>query len=290
MKILITGAHGQLGRELKDASAFYPNFVIDYTDAHTLDITSYDALVKTFANGQYDWCINCAAYTAVDKAESDVEMAQKINAEAPGLVAAAAAKYGAKLIHISTDFVFDGRMPSPYQEDDATEPLSAYGRTKLDGENRCMAANPASTIIRTAWLYSNYGNNFVNTMRRLGKERETLNVIYDQVGTPTYARDLAYAIWKIVETNDASLSGLYHYSNEGVASWYDFAHEIMELSKLTCKVKPINTYEYPTPATRPAYCLMSKKKIKAAFHIEIPHWRESLKHCIALLDEHGAHV
>lgn len=293
MKILITGAGGQLGKELErtlpDGLPHHGSVEVAFTDAERLDITDSDAVQAEMDGGHYDFCINCAAYTAVDKAESDEAMAYKINADAVEILAQACAINNTRFIHISTDFVFDGLFNSPYQEYDLPEPLSVYGKSKLDGENRCWEVNKQAIIIRTSWLYSSYGTNFVKTMRRLGSEREQLNVIYDQVGTPTYARDLAMVIWNIVDTySNETVPGIYHYSNEGVASWYDFAAAVMELSDIHCKVLPINTFEYPTPAKRPAYCILDKRKIKKAFGVEIPHWRTSLKNCIKLLDEQAS--
>ncbi|MDX2002017.1 MAG: dTDP-4-dehydrorhamnose reductase [Chitinophagales bacterium] len=287
-RILITGANGQLGNELKDLAKGIPSLELTLTDHQELDITNYSAIEQFLDGQQYEYCINCAAYTAVDKAESEQELAYKINAEAVGLLAKATAQHGVKFVHISTDFVFNGKQASPYKEEDNTEPLNAYGHTKLKGEELCQKYNPDSIIIRTAWLYSAYGNNFVKTMRRLGAERKSLNVIYDQVGTPTYANDLAAAILHLITEKKGSIAaGIYHYSNEGVASWYDFAAAIMELSHLQCKVKPINTYEYPTPATRPAFSILDKRKIKTALGIEVPYWRESLKRCIAELSKNA---
>lgn len=285
INILITGASGQLGSEFKHFSVHYPHLAFRYSDSHDLDITNAEAIEAALSSGQYQYLINCAAYTAVDKAETDQELAYKINGAASGILAAACARNGVKYIHISTDFVFDGTNHRPYTEDDAVAPLGVYGASKLQGEQLALEANPNSLVFRTSWLYSTYGNNFVKTMRRFGAERSSLNVIFDQVGTPTYARDLAQLILDAIDNGKArNLSGIFHYSNEGVASWYDFATSVMELSGLACKVNPINTFEYPTPAKRPHYSVLDKRKLKEAFGVAIPNWRNSLKACINTLD------
>jgi dTDP-4-dehydrorhamnose reductase len=288
MKILVTGANGQLGKELRDAARGFSSFQFTFTTRDELDIADAGAVDQYFSANSFDICINGAAYTAVDKAESELDNATLINTFSTEILAKATVKYGVKFIHISTDFVFDGRLPAPYQENDVTNPVNAYGRTKLQGEELCRQENAESVIVRTSWLYSSYGSNFVKTMRRLGQERESLKVIYDQVGTPTYARDLAKALLDIINNNGKNIqSGIYHYSNEGVASWYDFAAAIMQLSGLRCKVSPINTFEYPTPASRPAYCIMDKRKIKTTFGISIPYWRDSLAECIKELEKNA---
>lgn len=285
INILVTGASGQLGSEFKHFSVHYPALHFVYKSSSELDVADEAAIESALSTGQYQYLINCAAYTAVDKAESDQEQAYKVNATAAGLLAAACAKHSVKYIHISTDFVFDGTGHRPYKEDDAVSPLGVYGVTKQKGEQLALDANPNSLVIRTSWLYSTFGNNFVKTMRRLGADRPSLNVIFDQVGTPTYARDLAKIVIEAIENGKAlNQSGIFHFSNEGAASWYDFAAGVMELSGLNCKVNPINTFEYPTPAKRPHYSVLDKRKIKEAFGISIPHWRESLKACINTLD------
>ena len=283
MKILITGAYGQLGNELKVLSKNYPNWEFIFTDVDSLDITDEDQVKGYFANNNFKLVINCAAYTAVDKAESDFETAQNVNARAPKLLAKYSKAVGAKFIHVSTDYVFAGDAHLPYQETDAVAPNGAYGKTKLEGEQNCQAENPETVIIRTAWLYSTFGNNFVKTMLRLGKERGELGVVFDQVGSPTNAADLAAAILKVAESEEF-VPGIYHYSNEGVASWYDFALAIFELSGVNCKVKPVLSENFPTPAKRPAYSVLNKAKIKGTYNLEVPYWRDSLKICIKHLE------
>ena len=276
MNILVTGANGQLGSELRKNSGDYPDDRFFFTDVAELDITDQQAVNDFFAKNRIQTVLNCAAYTAVDKAESDEPAATLINATAVGYLAKACNAADAKLIHISTDYVYDGCACKPYSEDHATAPVSAYGRSKLAGEE----AASKSVVIRTSWLYSSFGNNFVKTMLRLGKERETLNVVFDQVGTPTYAADLARAIMEIAQ-NDSLQTGIFHYSNEGVCSWYDFACEIMQQAGLRCAVRPIETKDYPTPAARPYYSVLNKARIKAVYGLEISHWKDSLSRCLA---------
>ena len=289
MKILVTGAYGQLGNELKMLSAEYPEWQFLFTDADTLDITDAFTVQSFFDRNKPDFVINCAAYTAVDKAENDVETAEKVNALTPELLAKATAGTGAKLIHISTDYVFDGTGHFPYSESDAVNPVSVYGKTKLDGEERTLAANQQTMIIRTSWLYSPFGNNFVKTMLRLGRERGLLNVVFDQVGTPTYAADLASVILFIIAGSEARpedfVPGVYHYSNEGVASWYDFAKEIFELSAMNVRVIPVRSDQFPTAAKRPAFSVLDKTKIKTTYCAEIPYWKDSLENCLGKLRE-----
>lgn len=287
MKILVTGANGQLGSELKEQMEKFQAWMVLFTDVDTLDITNEATVQKYFQKNQPSLVVNCAAYTAVDQAETDQESARKINAVAPGILAKAAKNTGAKIIHISTDYVFNGQAFHPYTEDDLVEPTGVYGETKLEGEKRCAAENPDSIIIRTSWLYSSFGNNFVKTMIRLGKDRDSLNVIFDQVGTPTYAADLAGAILSIIEISEKApekfVPGIYHYSNEGVASWYDFAQAVFEIAEIKCSVNAILTKEYPTPAKRPNFSVLNKSKIKDTFDIKIPYWRDSLHLCIKKL-------
>jgi dTDP-4-dehydrorhamnose reductase len=290
MKILVTGAKGQLGQSIREESEKFPEFEMVYTDIEELDICKPTAITNLFAIEKPDLVVNCAAYTAVDKAETDREMALKINHDAPENLAKACKNIAAKLIHISTDYVFDGEKARAYNEEDKVNPQSVYGITKLEGEQAVQLSGASAVIIRTSWLYSAYGNNFVKTMIRLGNEKESLNIVADQVGTPTYANDLALAILSIAkmtsEKPESFVSGIYHYSNEGVASWYDFTKAIFEfLPQIKCEVFPIDTKKYPTPAKRPAYSVLDKSKIKAIFGISIPYWRESLKKCITKLND-----
>jgi len=279
-KILVTGANGQLGSEIRKLSELFPEFSFIFTDLNELDITSPAAVEAMVKEERPRYLINCAAYTAVDKAETDQLTATLINATAVGILAEQSAKVNCKMIHISTDYVFDGNGPRPYHEDNPVDPQSFYGKTKLEGELLCQKFNSESLIIRTSWLYSAFGNNFVKTMVRLGNERTELGVIADQIGTPTNAADLAKAILKIISSvvNDERefVPGIYHYSNEGVASWYDFTKAIFEITKISCFVKPIATEDYPSPVQRPAYSVMNKSKIKLIFGLQIPHWRDSL--------------
>lgn len=284
MKILITGSYGQLGSELKELSVNYPEWEFLFTDADTLDITNEAAVDAFLRNYGPSMVINCAAYTAVDKAEMDTNAAHQVNAIAPGILAKLSKKYKSGFTHISTDYVFDGKYYKPYSEYDVVNPAGVYGKTKLAGERLIRSANPNAIIIRTAWLYSAFGNNFVKTMLRLGKERDVLKVVFDQTGTPTYAADLAQALLTVAERyskNQAdAVPGIYHYSNEGVASWYDFAKSIIEIAGIPCQVMPVLSEEYPTPAKRPHFSVLNKSKIKATFNITIPYWKESLKVCI----------
>jgi dTDP-4-dehydrorhamnose reductase len=284
MKILITGAYGQLGNEINELSGNHHDWEFLFTDADTLDITNESAIEAFFAKNQPAVVINCAAYTAVDKAETEWEAAWKVNTLAPKLLADNAKKAEAKLIHISTDYVFNGCGYKPYTEVDEVKPVSVYGKTKLEGETHVLASNPATVVIRTSWLYSSFGNNFVKTMLRLGRERGEINVVFDQVGTPTYAADLAATILSIIKKSesqsDSFVPGTYHFSNEGVASWYDFAKEIFELADENVKVNPVRSDQFPTPAKRPEYSVLDKLKIKKTFEIEIPYWKDSLKICL----------
>lgn len=284
MKILVTGASGQLGQCLA-ALAPASGHEWLFTDVAELDITSRQAVLDYFAQHRPDACLNCAAYTAVDKAETDRALAHAINALGAAHLAEACAQAGALLLQVSTDFVFDGHTHLPYREDALATPLGYYGQSKLEGEQLALQHNPRTAVVRTAWLYSEYGNNFAKTMRRLGREREQLGVIFDQVGTPTYAPDLAGLLLLMAERLHAGQSsyGLYHYSNEGVASWYDFACAVFEYEGLSLQVRPLRTEEYPTPAQRPAYSVLDKAKVKADFGISIPHWRTSLRLCLQRL-------
>ena len=283
--ILVTGANGQLGSEIKELSNAYP-YTFFFTCRNDLDITNTKDVTTFVQQNNIHAIINCAAYTAVDKAESDQENADKINHQAVKYLATLAKEYSLKLIHISTDYIFDGTNHKPYIETDNNNPQSIYGKTKLLGEQSLLHVNPKHTIIvRTSWVYSSYGANFVKTMLRLGKEKESLGVIYDQVGTPTYAKDLAKAILDILPQIDNEQPQIYNYSNEGVLSWYDFAKEIMRMAKLPCKINPIETVQYPTPAKRPHYSLLSKTKIKNEYAIDIPYWKDSLDACLRKLGE-----
>ena len=289
MNILVTGACGQLGNEMQLQAQQHPGHQWFFTDVvsvdsgipavTSLDITDRDAIEAFVADNAIDIIVNCAAFTAVDRAESEPERALLLNATAPGYLAAAIKQRGGQLIQISTDYVFDGTAHTPYTEESLTCPASVYGRTKLAGEEDVMSASTSAMIIRTAWLYSRFGNNFVKTMLRLGREKSELGVIFDQIGTPTYARDLAAVIMKAIDSG--IVPGIYHFSNEGVISWYDFTKAIHRLAGITtCKVRPLHTAEYPTPATRPHYSVLDKTKIKQTYSIEVPYWLDSLEACI----------
>ena len=281
--VLITGANGQLGNEMRVLSEGHPEYIYFFTDVAELDICNEQAVLDFVRENGIQVIVNCAAYTAVDKAEEDVERCTRLNADAVGYLAKAAEANQAEFIQVSTDYVFDGTAHVPYKETDPTCPNSVYGSTKLAGEQNALTLCTRSMVIRTAWLYSTFGNNFVKTMIRLGKEREALGVIFDQVGTPTYARDLARAIYAAIR--QGVVPGVYHFSNEGVCSWYDFTKTIHRLAGITtCKVNPLHTEEYPTPAKRPHYSVLDKTKIKNTYHIEIPYWMDSLQSCIAELE------
>ena len=291
ISILVTGSNGQLGSELK-ALIQHPTSNIQhhdfyFTDRSTLDITNKTSVENFCLTNNIKIIINCAAYTAVDNAETDEEMAYAINHKAVETLAHIAKNNDTALIHISTDYVFDGSNFKPYEENDPTNPQSVYGASKLAGEEAMQNINPKnSLIIRTSWVYSSFGNNFVKTMLRLGRERDELGVIFDQVGTPTYARDLAQAILQIIQNIECGTQNteIYHYSNEGVCSWYDFAIAIFEMQSITCKVTPIETKAYPTPATRPHYSLLNKAKIKTDYCLTIPYWRDSLRQTLQLME------
>jgi len=282
MNILITGCNGQLGNEMQLLEELTPQHTYFNTDVAELDITNQEAIETFIEQNGIDGIVNCAAYTAVDKAEENTELCDLLNHVAPGYLAAAVEKRGGWMIQVSTDYVFDGTNHTPYVETDAVCPNSVYGRTKLAGEQAVQNACQKTMIIRTAWLYSTFGNNFVKTMIRLGKEKTELGVIFDQIGTPTYARDLAVAIFAAI--NKGIVPGIYHFSNEGVISWYDFTKAIHRIAGITtCHVRPLHTSEYPTPAARPHYSVLDKTKIKATYGIEVPYWEESLAECIAKL-------
>ena len=283
-KILVTGANGQLGQSIRKIAGIYSQYEFIYIDIEDLDLTSPAAIVEYFNQKSCDFIINCAAYTAVDKAETDLNLAEAINHLAVRSLAEIAIQKNITLIHISTDYVFDGQNCQPYIESDAVSPQSVYGATKLRGEQAIQGIAAKGGIIRTSWLYSEFGQNFVKTMLRLGTERDKLGVIFDQVGTPTYAGDLATAILESLPRMTDKVAELYHFSNEGVCSWYDFSCSIFELSQICCKVEPIETIAYPTPAQRPNYSLLNKSKFKQDFGQAIPYWRDSLVRCLAILE------
>lgn len=280
--VLVTGSNGQLGKELQVLSESYPQFRFVFASREDLKLHHYGLVENFFLATKPQYCINCAAYTAVDKAENEADMAMLVNGESVGNLAAVCKKYQTKLIHISTDYVFNGESEIPYKEDDSTGPINTYGVSKLQGEQLCMKEDPDAIIIRTAWVYSSFGHNFVKTMMRLMNERNELNVVSDQVGSPTYAADLANAILSIISSGKWQ-AGIYHYSNEGKISWYEFAAEIKNLIESKSIIHPILTAEYPTPAKRPKFSLLNKEKIKSGYDIEIPDWKDSLKKCVELL-------
>ena len=279
-RILVTGANGQLGNEIRDLSAKYTDYEYVFTDVAELDITNINSLNDFFQkNGKFDFLINCAAYTAVDAAEQNQELAFKLNTTAVDMLVEMAGKYGFFLIQISTDYVFDGEKNRPYDEEDVPIPSSVYGKTKNVAERLILYSDINAIVIRTAWLYSTYGKNFVKSMIKYGTERDELNVVFDQVGTPTYAYDLADAILQILPQLEAMpkpYTDLFHYTNEGVCSWYDFTQHILRHENIDCKVNPIRSEQYPTPAKRPAFSVLDKSKIKNKFNITIPYWTDSL--------------
>lgn len=287
-KILVTAMHGQLGREIAEIAPSFGSFDFTFLDRALLDLSNMEAIKNYFETNQFDVIINAAAYTAVDKAEEDVTLSKIINTDAVKMLAEIAKESATQLIHISTDYVFDGKNYRPYIESDPTNPQGVYGATKLGGEDAMLAIDPAnSVIIRTSWLYSSFGNNFVKTMLRLSLERDELGIIFDQVGTPTYAKDLAMVILNGIYNSKFNSEGceLYHYSNEGVCSWYDFAKAIFELSKTSCTVNAIETKDYPTPAKRPHYSVLNKIKIKSQLGISIPYWKDSLLECLTIIEK-----
>jgi len=287
MNILVTGSNGQLGSEIKDLVINYKDYNFFFMDLPELNICNVDALDRFILNKKINAVINCAAYTAVDLAEEDLVIAEQVNANGVLNLVNALEKVDGKLIHISTDYVFDGNNFLPYKESDPVSPIGVYGKTKRAGELVILNSSIDALVIRTSWLYSAFGNNFVKTMLKLGHERDELGVIFDQVGTPTYACDLAKTCLDILldkSSENISVKGkIYHYSNEGVTSWYDFAKAIMELGSIDCKVRPIETKDYPTPAKRPHFSVLNKTKIKKDFNIEIPYWRDSLDKCVKKL-------
>lgn len=281
MTILVTGSNGQLGSELRELSVHYPKhqFIFLDRESFSLEKEMSEEVFKKLKPGVF---INCAAYTAVDKAEEERELAMQVNGIAPGKIAALCKKYGVKMIHISTDYVFNGNAGLPFKEDDPTDPQNHYGFTKMEGERNVLKENEESIIIRTSWVYSSYGKNFVKTMLRLFSEKKSINVVSDQVGSPTYAADLAEALMQIIESGKWE-AGIYHYSNEGVTSWYEFAEEIKQLSGASCTVHPIPTTAYPTPAKRPAFSVMDLGKIKLVYNIHPKNWKSSLRKCLGKL-------
>lgn len=282
MKILVTGANGQLGNEIRCISKNSANHYF-FTDVAELDITNSEAIQQVVSESQIDVIVNCAAYTNVDKAEDDYDTADLLNHKAVENLAFAAKKVGATLIHISTDYVFRGDKNTPYRENCLTNPLGVYGKTKLAGEQALLEVGCNYIIFRTSWLYSTFGKNFVKTMLQLTSERDKLKVVFDQVGTPTYAGDLAFLIYKIIEENKLDKCGVYHFSNEGICSWYDFAKEISEFSKNMCDIQPCHSDEFPSKVKRPHFSVLDKSKVKATFGITIPYWKDSLEKCIKKL-------
>ncbi len=283
--ILVTGSNGQLGSEIKELSSNY-SYNFFFTNRTNIDITDENSIRNFCETNNINTIINCAAYTKVDKAEEDIVNADLVNRKAVKKLSIISKELNIKLIHISTDYVFDGKNFKPYCEEFQTNPKTVYGKSKLDGEKQMIKINPSnSIIIRTSWVYSYYGANFVKTMLRLGKEKDELGVIFDQVGSPTYAKDLAKTILDIIPQIKNPKVQIYNYSNEGVLSWYDFAKEIMKMAKLNCKINPIETYQYPTPAIRPHYSILNKSKIKEKFNIEIPYWKDGLDDCLRRLGE-----
>jgi len=288
--ILITGSTGQLGQSIQFIATDYPDYKFVFAHRQQLDLSNETGITAFFKNQTFDIIINCAAHTAVDKAESEPELANQINHLAVKQLADIAQQHNTKLIHISTDYVFNGQQYRPYIETDEVEPQSVYGQTKLHGEQAIQnTLKTNAIIIRTSWVYSEYGNNFVKTMLQLGNERDSLNIIFDQVGTPTYASDLAQAIMKIVQSQEFNQAdfktNIVHYSNEGACSWYDFAKAIFELTNIRCHVSPIETKDYPTPAKRPHYSVLNKARIKQTYNLAIPYWKDSLKQCLTALQD-----
>ena len=281
--VLVTGSKGQLGNEIQVLAPSYPQFNFIFTDVEELDICNRQSVDDFFAAHKIDFLVNCAAYTAVDKAEEDKLMCFQINKDAVGHLGEASARHGVKMLHVSTDYVFDGKSYIPYTEEMPMSPASVYGQSKAEGEQLLVSVLQDAVIVRTSWLYSSFGNNFVKTMLRLGRERTSLQVVFDQVGTPTYAADLADALLQIISAGQL-IPGVYHYSNEGVCSWYDFARSIFKLAKIECDVLPINSKDYPTKTPRPHYSVLNKQKVKSTYNLRIAHWEDSLRLCIQKLE------
>jgi len=285
--ILVTGSKGQVGNEIQYLDKSFSNLNFIYVDVDDLDITDPAAVVDFFRANKIDYCINCAAYTAVDKAESSKEVAYAVNVTGVRNLAQGCLLHKAPLIQLSTDYVYHNSQNTPFKETDTTNPQSVYASTKLEGDEMALKINPLNMVLRTSWVYSSFGHNFVKTMIRLGTERDDLGIVFDQIGTPTYARDLAHAMLSIIdmvekeEIDQSKLQGIFHYSNEGVTSWYDFAKAIFEMENIDCNTRPIETSEYPTPAKRPPFSVLNKNKIKNTFGIQIPHWRPALKACLS---------
>lgn len=287
INVLVTGSNGQLGSEIRAISSHYPLLDITFTDVEELDISNPIAVDKVIKEFKPKFLVNCAAFTAVDKAETEIELASKLNSTAPGILANSCKEIGCMLIHISTDYVFDGNTQTPYNEESPVNPTSQYGISKLKGD-RAVLSSGIGMVIRTSWLYSSFGANFVKTIIRNGKIKPELRVVSDQVGSPTYARDFATSILDIVSLGDKSfIPEIFHYSNEGVCSWYEFAREIIKQAEIDCKVVPIGTVDYPLPAKRPMYSVFNKSKIRKHYNIEIPQWKDSLENCIKILKAEG---
>ena len=282
--ILVTGANGQLGNEFKQLTSAYPFYKFIFVTRDELNITDTDSVNNFFHSSPPSFCINCAAYTAVDKAETEIEEACNVNSKATAILAAACKEYNTRFVHISTDYVFDGTATTPYREDSPTNPVSVYGQSKLDGEQKAFAANPDLVIIRTAWVYSQFGKNFVKTMLRLMRDKPEIGVVNDQLGSPTYAADLAEAVMAIIASGNW-IAGIYHFSNQGIISWFDFASAIKELSRSDCKINPLTTSQYPTPAKRPAYSVLDSSKISDTFNIPLRGWKDSLEQCLNRIKE-----
>jgi len=287
--ILVTGANGQLGQSLQKIAAHYPDYQFTFVQRDELDLSQADSIAAYFEAHHFETIVNCAAYTAVDKAEEESALAEAINHHAVKQFAEIAKAQDSVLIQIGTDYIFDGTQHRPYVENDAVSPQSVYGASKLRGEQAIQGRAPKGCIIRTSWVYSEFGRNFLKTMLMLGEQRDALNVIFDQVGTPTYATDLAQAIMRVVQgkaaDNKESAVPVYHYSNEGVCSWYDFAQSIFALAKIDCALSPIETKDYPTPAKRPHYSVLNKAKIKQDYALNIPYWRDSVQNCLTQLQK-----